>query len=306
VNDAVAKPDLPPLGLIAGEGIFPVLVARGARAAGRRIACASLGGFAADEVASLADVHQTVGLMRLNQWIRVLRRAGVREAIMVGRVPKQTLYQRGRIGRWLQFVPDWRTIGLYVRRLRHDKRDHAVLNAVADELLSAGITLIDSTTYVTDQLATLGVMTRRQPTDRQWADIRFGYPLCRQLGQLDVGQALAIVDKDVIAVEAIEGTNAMIERAGQYCRTSGWVLIKTANVNADMRFDVPSVGTTTIQKLHAARGGVLVLQAQRTILLEKPTVLELADRLGIAVVGVDDATMPATPGSADAGQGRST
>lgn len=277
-----------PLGLIAGEGIFPILVARGARRAGRRVVCASIGGFASTELRRHVDIHRSVGVVRIGQWIRVLRSHGVRDAIMVGRVPKRAMYARGPIARFLQFVPDLRTISLYVRRIRKDRRDHALLRAVADELGSAGIRLIDSTTYVKDQLASPGVMTRRQPTERQWDDIRFGFPLCRTIGQMDIGQAIAILDKDVIAVEAIEGTNAMIDRAGQYCRSGGWTLVKTGNVNADMRFDVPTVGTTTIEHLHAARAGCLAMEVGRTILLDRDAVLELADRLGIAVVGVDD------------------
>jgi DUF1009 family protein len=276
-----------PIGLIAGEGVFPVLVARGARAAGRRVVCASLGGFAPDEVKQLADAHRTVGLLRLGSWIRFLRAQGATQAIMVGRVPKRVMHQYGPLGRFLRYVPDLRTISLYVRRLRKDKRDHALLRAVADELAAGGITLIDSTTFVKDQLATPGVMTRRQPTERQWADVRFGLTLCRTISQLDIGQALAVLDKDVIAVEAIEGTDAMIQRTGQYCKTGGWTLIKTANVDADLRFDVPSIGTTTIEKLHAAKAGCLAVEVGKTILLEKDKVLALADQLGIALVGVE-------------------
>lgn len=283
-----------PLGLIAGQGVFPLLVARGAIASGRPIVCASLGGFASDELRALSIRHRNVGLMRIGEWIRLFQSTGVREAIMVGRVPKEVLYKYGRVGRWLKFVPDLRTMRLYLRRVRNDKRDHAVLHAVADELADAGVTLIDSTTYLQDQLATVGVMTRRAPTDRQQADIDFGRDLCRTISQLDIGQAIAVLDRDVIAVEAIEGTNAMIERAGQYCKTSGWTLIKTANVNADMRFDVPAVGVTTIEKLHAARAGCLALEAGRTVMLEKQKVLDLADKLGIAIVGFE--TTPRQPG----------
>jgi len=104
---------------------------------------------------------------------------------------------------------------------------------------------------------------------------------------MDIGQALAVFDKDVIAVEAIEGTDAMIERAGHYCRTGGWTLIKVSNVKQDMRFDVPTVGVTTIEKLASAKAGCLVLEIGKTILLDKLKVLELADKLGIAVVGCE-------------------
>jgi UDP-2,3-diacylglucosamine hydrolase len=271
-----------PLGLIAGEGVFPLLVARGARAAGRKVVCCGLAGNAREDLQREVDSFKWVGVLRLGQWIRTLRAAGCSEAIMTGRVRKARMYSRWR---YFQYIPDWRTAKLWFTRLRRDKRDHAVLLAVADELAMEGITLIDSTAYCQDQLATAGVMTRRQPTAAQWADIRFGYDLCKTIARLDIGQALAVMDKDVIAVEAMEGTNAMIDRAAQYCRVSGWTLIKVANAQQDMRMDVPSIGVTTIEKLAAANAGCLVLEPGKTILLEKDKVLEMADRLKIAVVG---------------------
>jgi UDP-2,3-diacylglucosamine hydrolase len=274
------------LGLIAGEGEFPILVARGARAAGRRVVCASLGGFARPELAQHVDVNRSVGLMRLGQWIRVMKSHGVTEAIMVGRVPKKALYARGRVGRWLQFVPDFRTISLYVRKLRHDKRDHKLLEAVADELASAGIVLIDSTTFVKDHLASLGPMTRRQPSASQHDDARFGFDLCKTVSGLDIGQAVALVDKDVIAVEAMEGTNAMIRRAGELCKTPGWTMVKVSNARQDMRVDVPTIGRQTIELLAEHGCGCLVLEVDQVMMLDKPTLLELADQKGIAVVGL--------------------
>jgi len=286
MSQAVQQQSLPPIGLIAGEGLFPILVATGARDAGRRVVCASLGGFAKAEVAGMVDVHQRVGLMRLGQWIRVLKAGGCREAIMVGRVPKAKMYKGGRIGRWLQFVPDWRTISLYWRRLRHDKRDHALLGAIADELQSAGITLIDSTTFSRDHMATPGQMTRHAPTSGQHADAEFGWNLCQTISRMDIGQSLSLMDKDVIAVEAMEGTDAMIRRAGELCRTRGWTLIKVSNAQHDMRFDVPSIGVSTIENLAAAGCGCLVVEVGKVILLDKPAVLKRADELGIAVIGM--------------------
>jgi UDP-2,3-diacylglucosamine hydrolase len=271
-----------PLGLIAGEGVFPMLVARGARAAGRKVVCAALAGNAAPELQAEVDDFRWVGVLRLGQWIRMLRAAGCEQAIMVGRVRKSQMYSRWR---YFQYVPDLRTIKIWFTRLRRDKRDHAVLLAVADELAKEGITLIDSTAYCADQLSTLGVMTRTQPTAAQWADIRFGYDICRVVSKMDIGQAIAVMDKDVIAVEAVEGTNVMIERAGRYCKVGGWTLIKVANTQQDMRMDVPSIGVTTMEKLAEARAGCLVLEPGRTILLEKQKVLDLADQYKIAVVG---------------------
>jgi len=273
-----------PLGLIAGEGVFPVLVARGARSAGRRVVCAALAGHAWPDLARECDAFRWVGLLRMNQWIRTLKEAGCTEAIVVGRVDKTQLYDRWR---WFRYIPDLRALRMIWKIIRRDKRPQAILGALAEEFASAGITLLDSTQYCADQMAAPGVMTRRQPTAAQWDDIRFGYEVCQTISRMDIGQSIALLDRDVIAVEAVEGTNAMIERAGKLCKVGGWTLIKVANRTQDMRLDVPTVGTTTIEKLAAARAACLVLEVGKTILLEKQKVLELADRHKIVLVGYD-------------------
>src|SRR3954463_8566525 len=273
-----------PLGLIAGEGIFPLLVARGAKAAGRRVVCVALKGSAWADLESECDEFHWVGVPRLGSWIRKLRSAGVSEAIMVGRVTKTRMYRRFA---FLQYIPDVRTARLFLAKIRRDKRPAAMLNAIADELSAEGITLIDSTKYTPDQLTTPGVLTKRQPTDKQLEDAQFGWDLCKKISTMDIGQAIAVLDKDVIAVEAIEGTNAMILRAGRLCKAGGWTLIKVANSGQDMRMDVPTIGTVTIEKLAAAGAGCVVLQAGKTVILEKQKVLELADRYKIAVVGYE-------------------
>lgn len=273
---------LVPLGLIAGEGVFPLLVARGARAAGRQVICAAFAGHAWPELQRECDRFRWVGVLRFNQWIRHLRSGGCHEAVMVGRVHKGQLYDRWR---YLRYIPDMRTARFFWRVARKDKRPQAILQGMVAELAAAGITLIDSTRYCPEHLATAGVMTRRQPTDAQWADVRLGFEVAQALRRFDIGQSIAVLDRDVIAVEALEGTDAMIERAGRLCKVGGWTLIKVANAEQDMRVDVPTVGTTTIEKLAAARAACLVLEPGRTVLLEKPKVLELAERYKIAVVG---------------------
>src|SRR5438045_1173268 len=210
-----------PLGLIAGEGVLPVLVADGARAAGRRVVCAALAGHAWESLRDHVDVFEPVGVLRLNTWIKTLRDAGCREAIMVGRVAKSQMYDRWR---YLRYIPDRRTVRLFWTVWRHDKRPQTFLQAVIDELAGAGIDLIDSTTFSPEHLTTPGVLTKKQPTPPQWLDIAAGYDLCRKISQMDIGQCIAVIDRDVIAVEALEGTNLMIERAGKLCPKGGWTL----------------------------------------------------------------------------------
>ncbi len=274
--------DSSPLGLIAGEGVFPLLVARGARAAGRPVVCVGLAQNAWPELQAEVSSFTWANITKIGQWTRVLKKANCRQAIMVGRVQKSLMYDRWRL---IRNLPDWRGLRIWYTRLRRDKRPGAVLRALIEEFASEGITLIDSTRYCTEHLATAGVMTRKQPTDAQWQDIRLGFDRCVTLSQLDIGQALGLLDLDVIAVEALEGTDAMIERTGQLCKRGGWTMVKVANTHADMRLDVPTIGTTTIENLHAARAACLALQPGKTIMVEKPKVLELADRYGISIIG---------------------
>lgn len=281
-----------PLGLIAGEGVFPLLVARGARAAGRAVICAAFAGHAWPELREECDSFEWVGLARFGQWIRVLRSAGCTEAIMVGRVKKVVMYDRWR---FLRYIPDLRALRVFWRVWRTDKRPQAILQAIADALASSGITLIDCTKYCPEHLVTPGVMTRRQPTDAQWGDVRFGYEVAQAIRRYDIGQSLAVLDRDVIAVEALEGTDAMIDRAGKLCRVGGWTLVKVANATQDMRVDVPTVGPTTIEKLAAARAACVVLEPGKTVMLERQKVLELAERYKIAIVGWSGDDKPTEP-----------
>jgi len=278
-----ATPPSSPIGLIAGQGSLPLETARGLRAAGHRVICTALAGQTRRaELRPLCDVFTDVGLIRLNQWIRHLRRHGCTQAVMVGRVAYEGVYHRFHL---FQYLPDWRTARVWFFRTRHDKRSDRLLRAVADELASGGIELIDGRPYVQNTLATEGLMTHSSPPRDVQADIDFAWPLLRRINELLVGQSLACKDRAIIAVEAVEGTDRMIERAGALCKRRGWVLCKASNPNQDMRFDVPTVGLATIENLHRHGGAALVLETGRTIMLDKPQLLQRADELGIAVVG---------------------
>ncbi len=271
------------IGLIAGQGRLPFLVAKGARDAGFKVVCVGLNGNAEAALASEVDVFYDVAIARPGNWIRKLRKHGVTDTVMVGRVAKKRMYTPWRI---LQYLPDWRAFRIwYWRLLRKDKRNDTILNALADELASGDIILKDSTTYCKEHLATAGVMTKTKPNLSAEGDIEFGWRIVKKLGELDIGQAIAVKEKEVIAVEAMEGTARMIERAGQYCKKGSWMLIKTAKPNQDMRFDVPCVGPDTIKSLAANGGKCLVVEAGKTIIIDKPQTIKLADELGIAILG---------------------
>ena len=272
-----------PIGLIAGEGRLPILVAKGMKAAGHRVCCVAFRGHYDPDLIACCDEFKSVGLYRIGSWSRRLRHWGAREAVMVGRVAKTRMHDPFRLVREL---PDWRSALLWYRRLRHDRRDQAVLAAVIDELDRGGVQLMDSTTFISDQLACDGVMGTVQPSAMHQADIDFAWPLLTQTSHLDIGQSMAVRERDVIAVEAIEGTDRMIERAGSLCRAKGWTLLKTAAVDHDRRADVPSIGVSTVQALAKAGGSCIALGVDRVILIDKKAVLAAADESGIAIVGV--------------------
>ena len=272
------------MGLIAGEGQLPLLVARGMKAAGHRVCCVAFRGHYEPELPDYCDEFRPVGLYRIGSWSRLLRRWGASEAVMVGRVAKTRMHDPFRL---IRELPDWRAAVLWYRRLRHDRRDQAVLAAVIDELDRGGIRLMDSTTYIPDQLASTGVMGTVQPTAQQEADIAFAWPLLSQTSQLDIGQSMAVRERDIIAVEAVEGTDRMTKRAGELCRAKGWSLLKTSPADHDRRADVPSIGISTVHALAEAGGGCIALGTGRVILIDKDAVLRAADEAGIAILGVD-------------------
>ncbi len=282
----------PPIGLIAGRGQLPLLTVAGMRQRGQRVACVGLSDNHDPALAEMCDFYARAGIIRLGRWISLLRRWQVREAVLIGGVRKAAVYEPFRL---IRQIPDWRAARLWYRVLRHDRRDQSILAAVADELAREGITLVDSTHYITEHMASVGVLGRHQPSAAQRADIAFALPILMQLTAMDVGQAMAVKDHDVIAVEAIEGTDAMIERAGQWCRGGGWTLLKIAGQNKDMRFDVPTVGVATIEKLKQAGGRCLALGAGQVIMADREKVIAAADRLGVVLLGLDltDAGSPA-------------
>ncbi len=272
------------LGLIAGQGRLPFLVAEGAKKQGLTVVCAGLGDNPDPDLSKMVDVFFSVPLARPGKWINVLKKHGITKTIMVGRVAKSSLFTPRRI---LHYLPDWRAFRIYYWRLRKkEKQNDMILNALADELASGGIILENSIMYCKEHLASKGCMTKTKPDPSVQADIEFGLPIVKRLGDLDIGQAVAVKEKEVISVEAIEGTAEMIKRTGQFCKAGGWILIKTAKPNQDMRFDVPCVGPDTIRSLSDNGGKCLAVEADKTIIIDKPQTLELADELGIAVVGI--------------------
>lgn len=265
---------------------MPILVAEGIRAAGHRVACVGFRGMAEPALPDHCDTYAPVGFAQVWKWSRLLRQHGVREAIMVGRVQKLRIHDPFYLARQ---IPDLGAARIWFGRLRKDRRTDSILGAIADELESTGVRLINSTIYIQEHLAPLGSLTGDDLPSHCLDAIRFGRPIVQRMGALDIGQSLAVTADRVIAVEAVEGTDAMIERAGELAAAlglTGWVLIKMAKPNQDMRFDVPTIGPRTIENLHAAGASCLAVEANKVIILDRTQTLKLCRDHGISMIGI--------------------
>ena len=279
--------DIDTLGLIAGEGELPRLVIRGAKRAGLRVVVVGIRGSCDAATADTADAFYEAGVARLGRWIRVFRREGARHAIMAGRVRKSQMLDLPFWRQLLAYLPDWTSIKVWFFAAS-DRRNDTLLAAVADEMSRKGVQLIDSTLYCRDALAEAGRITRRGLSASERVDADLGWRIAKEMGRLDVGQSVAVKDKDIIAVEAIEGTDQMIDRAGALCKSGGWMLVKVAKPKQDMRFDVPTIGPETIEKLAAAGGSALVVEAGKTLCLERERMIAVADENEITIIGRED------------------
>lgn len=264
------------LGLIAGNGKFPVIFAREAKRSGYALVALAHRGETLAEIGDVADDVTWIYVGQLGKIIRTFQRAGVTEAVMAGGIRKVKLFGN--------FRPDWRG-GRFLARLK-GRDDDALLRGVADELAKEGITVLDSTFCLSQIIPAAGVLTKKTPSADQWEDIRFGYPIAKEIGRLGIGQTVVVKNRVVVAVEAVEGTDGAIERGGKLAKR-GCVVIKASKPQQDLRFDVPAVGIETIKRMREAGGAVLALEAGKTILLEKELLLEQADACGIAVVALE-------------------
>lgn len=281
------EPD-PPLGLLAGSGRFPIVVAQAARREGMRVYCVGVEGMASDELAEHCDGFATARLARLGRGIRLFRRAGVRKIVMAGKFEKTVLVRPYLFWRVL---PDWRTLHMWFRYATRDKRDDTLLLAVIREFERDNLLFDSALNYCSELLVKHGFLTRKKPSPAQWKDINFGWELAKEMGRLDVGQSVMVKDTAVLAIEAIEGTDECIRRAGELCRKGAFTVVKVAKPQQDMRFDVPTIGTQTIHTMREAGARVLAIESDKTIMLDREAVLRLAEQFGISIVALNTQEM---------------
>jgi UDP-2,3-diacylglucosamine hydrolase len=267
------------LGLIAGNGRFPFLVLDAARGAGHEVTVIALEGETFPELADLAArppaaLLHWISLGHLGACISLLKDAGVSQAVMAGQVKHTRLFA--------DIVPDQALLEVLMKL--ESRSTDGLIGAIADVLCDAGIELLDSTAFLGPLMAREGTMTRRGPDEGERADLAFGYRVADAIAALDIGQTIAVKSAAVVAVEAMEGTDAVIARAGQLAG-AGVRVVKVAKPQQDMRFDVPVVGVSTIEAMKAAGATTLSVDAGKTLMIDGDAVVRAADEAGIAVVG---------------------
>ena len=267
------------LGLIAGNGRFPFLVLDAARAQGHEVTIIAAQEEAFPELADAAAHHESsihwVSLGQLGTCIKLLKQDGVTHAVMAGQVKHTKIFSGG-------IVPDMLFLGVLARLT--SKNTDGLIGAVADVLRDRGIELMDSTELLQPLLAAPGVLTRRGPSAEEQKDFQFGYRMADTIASLDIGQTIAVRQQAVVAVEAMEGTDEVIARAGRLAGP-GVAIVKVSKPNQDMRFDVPVVGIATVRAMQEAGASALSIDAGRTLVIEGGAVITAADEAGIAIAG---------------------
>jgi DUF1009 family protein len=260
-------------GLIAGNGKFPFLVAEGARRAGVSLAVAAIKEETDPAIEKVAERLTWVGIGQLGRMIRFFKREGVEKAIMAGQVKHVRIFSGA--------LPDVRMLKMLISLPR--RNTDALIGGVAVELAREGIELIDSTYFLQDHLPQEGVLTRRAPDERERGDIEYGLEVAREIARLDLGQTIVVRSRACVAVEAMEGTDATVQRAGQLAK-GRLTVVKVAKPNQDMRFDVPVVGVPTIETMAEAGATCLCVTAGKTLIFDREEMLALANRRRIAIV----------------------
>jgi len=266
------------IGLIAGNGRFPFLVLQGARSLGHDVTIVAIKEEAFSDLETAAreahaDLHW-VSLGQLGKCIKILKTAGIAHAVMAGQVKHVKIFSG--------IMPDLTLVSV-LTRLKSRNTD-ALISAVADVMRGEGIDLMDSTTFLQPLLAAPGTLTDRMPNEQEHEDLEFGYRMADAIAALDIGQTIAVKHKAVVAVEAMEGTDEVIGRAG-HLAGPGVRIVKVAKPKQDMRFDVPVIGIATIQAMRIAGATTLSVDAGRTLVLDGEHVFKSANEAGIAIVG---------------------
>ncbi len=263
-------------GLIAGNGKFPFMVVEGARQSGVPLVVAAIREETDPEMDQRAERVKWVGIGQLGRMIRFFKEEGVEKAIMAGQVKHVQIFSRA--------VPDARMLKVLLKLPR--RNTDALIGAIASELQSEGIELVDSTCFLQDSLPPNGTITRREPTKHEREDMEYGLEIAREIARLDLGQTIVIRGKACVAIEAMEGTDETIRRAGKLV-DGRLTVVKVAKPNQDMRFDVPVVGVPTIEAMIEAGATCLCITAGKTLMFDRNEMVHAAEKNRITIVATD-------------------
>lgn len=266
---------MPNIGLIAGNGRFPLYFAQAARLGGNKVVAVAIREETSPELEQLVDQIHWFHVGELQGMIDTFLKNGVERIVMAGKITKTLMFESIR--------PDARLLKVFATT--PVRNDDALLNALANEFISEGIHVCDSTTFLSSLLPEKGILTRRQPDEDELLDIKYGHEIAKQIAGLDIGQTVVVKNRAILAVEAIEGTDQAILRGGQL-GNGDVTVVKVARPMQDMRFDIPTVGVDTIRNLISAKARCLAFEEKKTLLLDREEVIEMADANGIALVVV--------------------
>ncbi len=263
------------IGLIAGNGRFPIIFADNAKRLGYHVSAVAHEGETEPELAGHVDRIHWIKIGQLSKLIKAFKEDKVRQAVMLGGIKKTHMFTTLR--------PDLRTLAMATRLAL--RKDDDILRELAKELEGEGIAICESTFGLEGILAEEGTLTTRAPSEKEWEDIRYGWDVAHDIGRLDIGQCVVIKDRVVVAVEAVEGTDGAIKRGGDLAK-DGAVVVKRSKPQQDLRFDLPAVGPRTIEVMASVKASVLAIEAGRTVLLDREVVLAKARSARIAIVGI--------------------
>lgn len=267
------------IGLLAGIGTLPVEFVEAVKSQGYRVVCIAVIPGIDERLKTKADVYYEISAFKLNKVIKTLVSENVKEVTMIGKVTKEWLFKNHPI-------PDLRAIKVLNRLRKMDMKDDTVTLVLVEELAKDGISVLDQTKYLKPLMPGPQVFTKRKPTEDQLKDVAFGFKAAKAIGAMDLGQTVVIKNQAVMAVEAIEGTDACIRRGGQLAR-GGAVVVKTAKPSQDTRFDMPAVGLKTLHSMEESGCAVLAIEAYHTLFAEREAVLKEADQKGIVILSVE-------------------
>lgn len=264
------------IGIIAGNRKFPLLFSSAAKKRGYYIVAIAIKGDTCRRLKKLVDKIYWLGLGDFSKVFEIFKSEGIKKIVMAGQISPRRLFSRE-----LNKDPQLKELLSNI----DDKRADTIFAAIAEKLQEVGFELLESTLFIEEFLPPKGVLTKNEPTFETWEDIYFGFDLAKKIAFLDIGQSVAVKNKAIVAIEALEGTDRLIRRAGRIAR-GGVTVVKVSKPKQDMRFDVPVVGLNTIKNLAKVKGAALALEAGKTLFIDREASIRLAQRYGIAIVAV--------------------